>query len=62
MISCLSASFGSLKSAVVDFHKGKHELSQMDDVLPLSIYVVAMADLSHSASHRNMMEDYLRCN
>lgn len=62
MLACLSASFGSLKSAVVDFSKGKYELSEMDDVLPISIYVVAMAELSHPSSHRNMMEDYLRSN
>ena len=33
MIECLSASFERLKTAVVDSHKGKLELSQMDDVL-----------------------------
>lgn len=60
MLACLSASFGSLKSAVVDHSKGKYELAEMDDVLPISIYVVAMAELSHPSSHRNMMEDYLR--
>lgn len=31
----------------------------MDDVLPLTIYVVAMSDLSHPASELNIMEDYL---
>ena len=31
----------------------------MDDVLPLTIYAVAMADLSHPASEFNIMEDYL---
>jgi hypothetical protein len=34
----------------------------MDDVLPLSIYCTAMAELSHGASLRNIMEDYLRLN
>lgn len=32
----------------------------MDDVLPLTIYAVAMADLSHPASEINLLEDYLR--
>ncbi len=32
----------------------------MDDVLPLTIYCVAMAGLSHPASEFNLMEDYLR--
>jgi|TARA_B110000305_G_C18913854_1_gene391933 hypothetical protein len=40
-LQCLSESFGALKTAVVDFHKGKLELSAMDDILPLTIYVVA---------------------
>lgn len=31
----------------------------MDDVLPLTIYAVAMADLSHPASEFSIMEDYL---
>ena len=39
MVGCLSASFEKLKTAVVDHHKGKLELSAMDDVLPLSIYL-----------------------
>ena len=62
MVSCLSTSFEKLKTAVVDHHKGKFELSAMDDVLPLSIYVVSMANLSNPASHQHMMADYLRCN
>ncbi len=31
----------------------------MDDVLPLTIYAVSMADLTHPASELNIMEDYL---
>ena len=62
MISCLSSSFEKLKTTVVDHHKGKFELAAMDDVLPLSIYIVSMANLHYAASHKNMMEDYLRCN
>ena len=62
MVGCLSASFEKLKTTVVDHHKGKFELSAMDDVLPLSIYTVAMANLSNPASHQQMMADYLRCN
>jgi hypothetical protein len=45
---------------VVDHWKGKLELNTMDDVLPLSIYVMAMAELSHPASEFNMLDDYLR--
>ena len=35
------------------------ELNTMDDVLPLTIYAVAMADLTHPQSELNIMEDYL---
>ena len=62
MVGCLSASFEKLKTAVVDYHKGKVELSAMDDVLPLSIYCVSMANLSNPASLQQLMSDYLRCN
>lgn len=34
----------------------------MDDVLPLTIYAVSMADLTHIASEYNLMEDYLSLN
>ena len=62
MLACLSSAFAGMKSAVVDHHKGKTELQQMDDVLPLSIYVVSRSELSHPASLHNMMEDYLKAN
>lgn len=62
MVNCLSDSFEKLKTAVVDHHKGKLELSAMDDVLPLSIYVVSMANLQNPMSHQQLMADYLRCN
>jgi len=39
-LACLSECFSAMKMAVVDFHKGKLELSSMDDVLPLTIYIV----------------------
>ena len=44
-LMCLSESFSAMKTAVVDFHKGRVELSAMDDVLPISIYVVSQIDL-----------------
>jgi len=40
-LQCLSDSLRALKTAVVDFHKGKLELSAMDDLLPLTIYIVS---------------------
>lgn len=32
----------------------------MDDVLPLTIYAVSQAELSHPASEINLLDDYLR--
>jgi len=60
MVHCLSIWFAKLKSEVVDQHKGKFELESMDDVLPLSIYCFATAEMNHAASLHNMMSDYLK--
>ena len=40
-MACVNESYSCLKTAVVDFHKGKMELDAMDDILPLTIYVVS---------------------
>ena len=34
----------------------------MDDILPLTIYVVTMAEVSHMASHFSMLEDFIKIN
>ena len=60
MVCQLSLTYASLKSEVVDFHRGRVELEAMDDVLPLSIYCVAMSSLQHAATLQSLMEDYLR--
>lgn len=60
MVHCLSLWFARLKSEVVDQHKGRLELESMDDVLPLSIYCFATANLDYACSHHNIMHDYLR--
>ena len=60
MVGCLSLNYAALKSEVVDFHKGRVELEAMDDVLPLTIYCVALSNLKQAASYHNLMEDYLR--
>lgn len=60
MVTQLSLCFARLKSEVVDYHKGKLELESMDDVLPLSIYCVAMSELQCAGSHHDMMRDFLR--
>ncbi len=59
---CVAESFSTLKTAVVDFWKGKIELSQMDDVLPLVIYLVSEADMTHPCTEFDLLEDYLKFN
>lgn len=44
---------------MVEYWKGKVELNTMDDVLPLTIYCVAVAQIEKPASEFNIMEDYL---
>lgn len=61
-LQCLSDSFSAMKTAVVDHHKGKLELSSMDDVLPLSIYVVSQVDVPLLASQFHQMDDFLKIN
>ena len=34
----------------------------MDDILPLTIYVVTMAEVSHMASQFNMLDDFIKIN
>ena len=34
----------------------------MDDVLPLSIYIVSQVECSHIASHFSMLEDFIKIN
>lgn len=58
-LQCITESFSCMKTAIVDYWKGKVELNTMDDVLPLTIYAVCMADLTHPASELNIIEDYL---
>ena len=60
MVQCLSLWFAKLKSEVVDQHKGKFELESMDDVLPLSIFCFATANLDNASSLHNLMSDYLK--
>lgn len=58
-LQAITESFGSLKTTVVEYWKGKVELNTMDDVLPLIIYIVGMAEIPHPAAEFNMMEDFL---
>lgn len=49
-----------MKSEVVDFWQAKLELEAMDDVLPITIYIVCMSELKQPQTILVMIEDYLR--
>ena len=51
-----------MKTAVVDHHHGRLDLSAMDDVLPLSIYVVSQVEVPLLASQFKLMEDFVKIN
>ena len=59
-IAALDECYGHMKTSIVDHWKGKIELCTMDDVLPLFIYVVSQADISHLASEIAFVEDFIR--
>lgn len=59
-LQCLSDSFSAMKTAVVDYHQGKLELSAMDDVLPISIYIISQVDLPQIVTHFNMLDDFIK--
>jgi hypothetical protein len=48
-----------MKTSIVDYYKGKFELATMDDVVPMFIYVVSLADLTHLQTEINFLEDYI---
>ena len=47
-----------MKTIVLDYWKGKHELSTMDDQLPVVIYIVSQVHSEHFASEVSMLLDY----
>ena len=49
-----------MKSAVVDFHRGKEEVCSMDDELPILIYILSQANLKNGAAEFNLIDDYVQ--
>jgi len=49
-----------MKSAVVDFHKGKEEVCSMDEELPIMIYILLHARLENAAAELNFVDDYVQ--
>jgi len=48
-----------MKTAVVDYWRGKTELEAMDDQLPLQILIVACSDLETPAAEIRLLQDYI---
>ena len=48
-----------MKSIVVDFHKGKEELSSMDDELPIIIYIILYARIPNIEAEFAFIEDFI---
>lgn len=49
-----------MKSAVVDFHKGKEEVCSMDEELPIMIYILLHAKMENAAAELNFVDDYVQ--
>jgi len=49
-----------MKSAVVDFHKGKEEMYSMDDELPIMIYILLRANLKNGFAEFSFVDDYVQ--
>ena len=58
-LNCLLMSVASLKTAVVDFWRGKEELEAMDDLLPILIYMLVSSTIVHPAAQIHMLQDYV---
>lgn len=48
-----------MKSAVVDFHKGKEECISMDDELPLLILIIARSNYPDLLADINLIDDFI---
>ncbi|CAG9316248.1 unnamed protein product [Blepharisma stoltei] len=58
-INCLLQTATLMKTAVVDYWKGKEELETMDDQLPVIIYIVSQTTVQDLPSDLNFLQDYI---
>jgi len=58
-LNCLFMCVESMKTAVVDYWRGKTELEAMDDQLPLQILIVACSGLETPAAEIRLLQDYI---
>ena len=58
-LSCLLSAMSALKTAVVEYWRGKEELEAMDDLLPVLIFVLLRSTVLSPAAHINLLQDYI---
>lgn len=49
-----------MKSAVVDFHKGKEEVYSMDEELPIMIYILLHSQIENISAEFSFVDDYVQ--
>lgn len=57
-LTCFLMMNSHMKSAVVDFHRGKFELVSMDDQLPLIIFILVFTETENLISDICFVEDF----
>ena len=58
-LNCLFACVSCMKTAVVDYWRGKTELEATDDQLPLQILIVVCSGLQSPAAEIRLLQDYI---
>lgn len=48
-----------MRTEVVDYYKGKVEISTMDDELPVLIYIYLHSNIKHLATEFHFLRDYI---
>lgn len=59
-LNSINECFNRIKTTVVDHYKGKVEIETMDDILPIFIYVVSQAQISHIVSEISFCQDFVK--
>lgn len=58
-INCLLTTSTAMRTEVVDYYKGKVEISTMDDELPVLIYIYIHSSIKQLASELHFLKDYI---
>jgi hypothetical protein len=60
MLLVIQQTFSEVKTNCLAAHKGKIELSSMDDLLPVMIFVTVRASIQNFPVWVKMIDDYVR--